>query len=72
MSLQKEKEEEAATQTWRVTVISQSYQSPERRSTHTNLKSDYANTRSLPIFISVYRCWSECLGMTEGCQYSAS
>lgn len=72
MSFWKEKEEEAATKMCTATVIYQSYQSAERGSTQTNLRSDYANTRSLPIFISVYRCWSECLGMTEGCQYSAS
>lgn len=40
--------------------------------TRANLKSDYANSGSLPIFISVYRCWSERLRMTKGCQYSAS
>lgn len=33
--------------------------------TRANLKSDYANSGSLPIFISVYRCWSERLGMTR-------
>lgn len=67
MSFQKEKGEEAGTETWAATAGSQSYHSPERRSTHASLKSDYANSRSLAIFISVYRCWSECLGMTEGC-----